>query len=195
MNQIRTTSLGSLARRLLNPNTQERPQREGRPNTLSPLTLLSLSLLPPPPSSLFFPTHGVGWLRFSFLPLTKHSLLSTYNSLTYTTMDFQCHECGEPQSVWMVARCSNPNKASSCGGEAFCFKCLGHTYPNQYNNIFKGLWWICPVCTGLCKCETCSDPVSYFNYHINFFYSREGEQLRRILTWYCFIITGEESWI
>lgn len=79
-------------------------------------------------------------------------------------MDYTCHECGEPQSVWMVARCSNPNKSVSCS-EAFCFKCLGQTYPQLYNNIFKGLWWICPSCTGLCKCETCSDPVKKAEYN------------------------------
>lgn len=79
-------------------------------------------------------------------------------------MDYSCHECGEPQSIWMVARCTNPNKGTACG-EAFCFKCLGQTYPQLYNSIFKGLWWVCPICTGLCKCETCSDPVKKAEYN------------------------------
>jgi hypothetical protein len=74
-------------------------------------------------------------------------------------MDHSCHECGEPQSIWMVARCTNPNKAVNCG-ESFCFKCLSQTYPHLYNSIFKGLWWLCPACMGICKCETCTDPVS-----------------------------------
>lgn len=76
-------------------------------------------------------------------------------------MDLSCHECGEPQSVWMVARCTNPSKAVTCG-ESFCFKCLGQMYPQLYGSIFKGFWWLCPACTGICKCETCSDPVSAF---------------------------------
>lgn len=79
-------------------------------------------------------------------------------------MDYSCHECGEAQTVWMVARCSNPNNKACGGGEAFCFKCLGKRYPKTYNNIFKGLWWMCPVCEGLCKCETCSDPVKKAEY-------------------------------
>jgi hypothetical protein len=82
------------------------------------------------------------------------------------TMDHSCHECGEPQSIWMVARCTNPNKAVTCG-ESFCFKCLGEAYPQIYGNIFKGIWWLCPACIGLCKCETCSDPVSILWFYVS----------------------------
>lgn len=78
-------------------------------------------------------------------------------------MDAICHECGEAQTVWMVARCSNPNKNVTCG-ESFCFKCLGQKYPQLYGSIFKGLWWLCPVCMGMCKCDTCSDPVKKAEY-------------------------------
>jgi len=78
-------------------------------------------------------------------------------------MDSTCHECGEPQTVWMVARCSNPSKTATCG-EVFCFKCLSQKYPQMYGSIFKGLWWLCPVCLGTCKCETCSDPVKKAEY-------------------------------
>lgn len=78
-------------------------------------------------------------------------------------MDHSCHECGEPQSIWMVARCTNPSKTVTCG-ECFCFKCLGQFYPQIYGSIFKGLWWLCPACMGMCKCETCSDPVKKAEY-------------------------------
>jgi len=78
-------------------------------------------------------------------------------------MDHSCHECGDSQSIWMVARCTNPSKTTNCG-EAFCFKCLSQIHPQLYSSIFKGLWWLCPVCMGLCKCETCSDPVKKAEY-------------------------------
>lgn len=78
-------------------------------------------------------------------------------------MESTCHECGEPQTVWMVARCSNPNKDVACG-EVFCFKCLSQKYPQMYGSIFKGLWWLCPMCIGMCKCDTCSDPVKRAEY-------------------------------
>jgi len=78
-------------------------------------------------------------------------------------MEASCHECGEPQGAWMVARCSNPTKGVACG-EAFCFKCLSQKYPHMYGSIFKGLWWLCPACMGMCKCDTCSDPVKRAEY-------------------------------
>lgn len=65
--------------------------------------------------------------------------------------------------MWMAARCSNPSKHVTCG-ESFCFKCLSQKYPQLYGSIFKGLWWLCPVCMGMCKCGTCSDPVKKAEY-------------------------------
>lgn len=122
---------------------------------LVPLTSAVPPSFPSPPLAVA----GVvdDWARARLLTVTFSTPQSTY--LLTLVMDHLCHECGEPQSVWMVARCTNPSKAATCG-ESFCFKCLGQTYPQIYGSIFKGLWWLCPVCMGTCKCETCSDPVS-----------------------------------